>query len=56
MRRQVIGAGAMIERKLIHLATVMGAALWLARIVFSRSERRKVEVAIQTLDSVMDSR
>jgi hypothetical protein len=42
MPRQVIGA-PMIERKLIHLATAIGAALWLVRIVFSGSERRKLD-------------
>ncbi|MFM0205060.1 hypothetical protein PQR53_35160 [Paraburkholderia fungorum] len=46
----------MIERKVIHLATAMGAALWLVRIVFSRSERRKLDAAMQALDSVTASR
>ncbi|WOD18282.1 hypothetical protein [Paraburkholderia kirstenboschensis] len=41
---------------MIDLATAMGAALWLVRIVFSRSERRKLDAAMQALDSVTDSR
>ncbi|MFL9999197.1 hypothetical protein PQR34_45055 [Paraburkholderia sediminicola] len=43
----------MIEHKLIRLATAVGAAWWLARILFFRSERRKLDVAMQALDSAV---
>ncbi|WP_176059970.1 hypothetical protein [Paraburkholderia sp. BCC1876] len=46
----------MIERKLIGLATAIGAAVWLARAVFSRSERRKLDAAMQALDNTDSSR
>jgi len=39
----------MIERKLIHLASAIGATLWLARIVFSGSERRKSDAQCKRL-------
>lgn len=45
----------MIERKLIRLVTVMGAAVWLARVVFSRSERRNLDRAMQALDIARSS-
>jgi RelB antitoxin len=32
----------MIERTLIRIAIATGAAWWLARVVFSRSKRRKL--------------
>jgi hypothetical protein len=44
----------MIEHKLIRLATAIGAAVWLARVAFSRSERRKLDAALQAIDSVKD--
>jgi hypothetical protein len=40
----------MIERKLVRLATVIGAAWWLSRVIFSRSERRKLNEAMQAMD------
>jgi hypothetical protein len=40
----------MIERKLVRFATAIGAAWWLARVVFSRAERRKIDHAIQAID------
>lgn len=40
----------MIEHKLIRFATIVGAAWWLARVVFSRSERGKLDMAMQPLD------
>lgn len=39
----------MIERRLVRLATAVGAVWWLARVVFSRSEPRKVELAMQAI-------
>jgi len=44
----------MVERALIRLAVAIGAVVWLSRIVFSRSERRKLDAALQALDSVKD--
>ncbi len=41
----------MIERKLIRLAVAIGATMWLTRIVFSRSERRKLDATVQALDA-----
>lgn len=41
----------MIERKLVRLATAAGAAWWLARVVFSRSARRKLDAAMQAMDN-----
>jgi hypothetical protein len=41
---------SMLERKLIRLAIAIGAAVWLARIAFSRSERDKLDAAVQALD------
>jgi hypothetical protein len=41
----------MIERMLIHVAITVGAALWLARIALSRSERQKLDAAMQALDA-----
>jgi uncharacterized membrane protein YccC len=46
----------MIERTLIRIAIAAGAAWWLARVVSSRSERRKLDAAIQALDSAEASR
>jgi hypothetical protein len=37
----------MIERKLIRMATAIGAAVWLARVAFSQSERRKLDAALR---------
>jgi len=42
----------MIARKLIRLATAIGAAMWLMRVVFLQSERRKLDLAMQALDRV----
>ncbi|SOE63527.1 hypothetical protein SAMN05414139_02325 [Burkholderia sp. D7] len=42
----------MIERKLVRLATAISAAVWLARVVLSRTERRKLDAAMQALSSV----
>jgi hypothetical protein len=42
----------MIERTMIRLATAIGATVWLARIVFYRSERDKLDTAMQALDTV----
>ncbi len=42
----------MIEQKLIRLATVIGAAIFLCRTVFSRPERRKLNLAMRALDNV----
>jgi hypothetical protein len=41
----------MIERMLIHVAITVGAALWLALIALSRSERQKLDAAMQALDA-----
>ncbi|MFM0342454.1 hypothetical protein [Paraburkholderia fungorum] len=45
----------MLERTLIRVATVAGAAWWLGRVMFSRAGRRKLDAAMQALDSI-DSR
>jgi len=42
----------MIERTLIRIAIATGAAWWLARVVFSRAERRKLDAAMQAFDSI----
>lgn len=39
----------MIERTLIRIAIAAGAAWWLARVVFSRSERGKLDLAMQAV-------
>jgi uncharacterized membrane protein YccC len=39
----------MIERTLIRIAIAAGAAWWLVRVVLSRSERRKLDHAIQAI-------
>ncbi len=44
----------MMERALIRLAVAVGAVVWLSRVAFSRSERRKLDAALQALDSVKD--
>jgi hypothetical protein len=41
----------MLERILIRVATVAGAAWWLGRVIFSRSERRKLDAATQAMDA-----
>lgn len=41
----------MLERTLIRVATVVGAAWWLGRVMFSRSERRKLDAAMQATDN-----
>lgn len=42
----------MIARKLIRLATVVGAAVFLFRVTFVRSERAKAELAMRALDEI----
>lgn len=44
-----------IETKLVRLATAVGAAWWLVRVMLSRAERRKLDAAMQALDRI-DSR
>ena len=39
----------MRERWLIRVAVSVGAAWWLARVMFSRSERRKLDLAMQAI-------
>ena len=39
----------MIELKLIGLVTAIGAAVWLVRVVFFRTQRRKLDLAMQAL-------
>lgn len=46
----------MTERKLLRLATALGATWWLARIMFSRSERRKLDLAMQTIGDATEDR
>jgi hypothetical protein len=41
----------MLEHKLVRLAVAVGAAVWLACIVFSRSERGKLYAAVRALDA-----
>jgi hypothetical protein len=41
-----------MTRKLVRLATAVGAACWLARVMFSRAERRRLDAAMQALDSI----
>lgn len=41
----------MIERKLIRMAIAIGAAVWLLRLMVSRTERSKLETAEQALDT-----
>lgn len=48
-QRQVTGA-PMIERKLIGVATAIGAAVWLAGAVFFRAERRNLDRSRRRLD------
>jgi hypothetical protein len=43
-----------MERKLIRLATLIGAAIYLCRTVFSKAGRRKLDQATRALDN-MDS-
>jgi hypothetical protein len=40
----------MIERRVVRLVTVVGAAWWLVRVMVSRTERHKLNDAIQALD------
>ncbi|WP_155747384.1 hypothetical protein [Burkholderia territorii] len=42
----------MIEHKLVRLAVVIGAAVWLARVILSRSERDKLDAAVRMLERV----
>lgn len=46
------GVTTMIEHKLVRLAVVIGAAVWLARVILSRSERDKLDAAVRTLERV----
>lgn len=39
----------MIEPRLVRLVTDIGASWWLARVVFSRAERRKLDLAMQAI-------
>jgi len=41
----------MLERTLIRVATVAGAVWWLSCVVFSRTERRKLDAATQAMDA-----
>lgn len=43
----------MIERQLIRLATLVGATVWLARIVFSPAERRRLKTALHAADEAI---
>lgn len=45
----------MIERTLIRIAIAAGAAWWLARVVFSRAERRKLDAARRALNRISAS-
>jgi hypothetical protein len=38
------------ETRLIRLATAIGAALWLARLILSRNARNEVDAAMRTID------
>jgi hypothetical protein len=40
----------MIEYALVRVAIVIGTAWWLTRVVFSRSERRKLDRAMKALE------
>jgi hypothetical protein len=42
----------MLERALIRVATVAGVAWWLGRVMFSRTERHKLDAAMQAIDTV----
>jgi len=39
------------ETKLLTFATAVGAAWWLAWVVFSRTERRRLDAATQAMDA-----
>jgi hypothetical protein len=41
----------MIERRLVRLATAIDAVWWLARVMFSRAERRKLDAATQAMEA-----
>jgi hypothetical protein len=41
----------MLERTLIRVATVAGAAWWLGRVMFSRTERRKLDAAMLAMEN-----
>jgi hypothetical protein len=42
---------ARLEHKLVRVALAIGAAVRLARIVFSRPERGKLDAAVRALDA-----
>lgn len=43
-----------MKRKLIGLATAIGAAVWLARMVFLETERLRAKDAIRAIDATTD--
>jgi hypothetical protein len=43
-----------VRRKLIELATAIGAVVWLARMVLSGKERQRAEEAIRAIDAATD--
>ncbi|WP_161553634.1 hypothetical protein [Paraburkholderia caledonica] len=45
-----------LEQNLIRLATVVGAAIFLCRTVFSEADRRKLDQAMEALDNMDSSR